>query len=288
MNQRQLVIKRKKRKRVTKMENRIKSIKTNFLRDPLNLTDLIVTVDPEYSLKEEKIDFRDKLTPIKNQYNIGSCSVFAVLAILEMKLEISLSSMFLYYKARTSPKLLGGKSVPSTDIKGVNIRCVLQILQNIGCCSELSWEYKKDLIYTEPTLDICELAQKYKINKFYKIDQKDEDSSVILNKIKIILSKEIPIACAFYMPVSIKSASTAKSGMVDYAWLTNYGHAVTLIGFDNNYKRNGQEGCLIFKNSWGKEWGDNGFGYLPYSFVLYKKCYDLWVIDDDKLHELHT
>ena len=88
------------------------------------------------------------------------------------------------------------------------------------------------------------------------------------------------------MPVSIKSVNTTKSGMVDYAWLTKYSHAVTLVGFDDNYKRNGQEGCLIFKNSWGSEWGDNGYGYLPYSFVLHKKCYDMWTIHSNKLTTL--
>jgi GNAT superfamily N-acetyltransferase len=37
-------------------------------------------------------------------------------------------------------------------------------------------------------------------------------------------------------------------------------HAVTLIGYSDEEKR------FKFINSWGEEWGDGGFGYLPYDF----------------------
>ena len=39
------------------------------------------------------------------------------------------------------------------------------------------------------------------------------------------------------------------------------GHSVTIIGYDN------QKQFLRFLNSWGKEWGDGGLGYLPYKYV---------------------
>jgi C1A family cysteine protease len=38
-------------------------------------------------------------------------------------------------------------------------------------------------------------------------------------------------------------------------------HQVYLIGYDNNKK------AFEVYNSWGKEWGDNGFGWLPYAYA---------------------
>lgn len=44
-------------------------------------------------------------------------------------------------------------------------------------------------------------------------------------------------------------------------------HAVTLIGYSDAERR------FTFKNSWGKKWGDGGFGYLPYDF------FDLFLLE---------
>lgn len=47
-------------------------------------------------------------------------------------------------------------------------------------------------------------------------------------------------------------------------------HAVSLVGWDNNYSRKKfkssppGDGAFIVKNSWGKNWGDNGYFYISY------------------------
>ncbi|WP_292885984.1 lectin like domain-containing protein [Methanobrevibacter sp. UBA212] len=55
---------------------------------------------------------------------------------------------------------------------------------------------------------------------------------------------------------------------VTFKWGAEY-HAVSLVGWDDNYKGkdslgNDANGAWIFKNSWGPDWGNNGFGYLSY------------------------
>ena len=39
------------------------------------------------------------------------------------------------------------------------------------------------------------------------------------------------------------------------------GHAIVLVGYDDKTQR------FKFANSWGTDWGDKGFGYLPYAYL---------------------
>ena len=52
------------------------------------------------------------------------------------------------------------------------------------------------------------------------------------------------------------------------------GHAISIIGWDDNYSRNNfksptgnvpeKDGAYIFLNSWGEDYGENGYGYISY------------------------
>jgi len=51
------------------------------------------------------------------------------------------------------------------------------------------------------------------------------------------------------------------------------GHAVCVCGY------NDKTGLFKFKNSWGKAWGDGGYGYLKYDYVG-RYCLDAWSATD--------
>ena len=59
-------------------------------------------------------------------------------------------------------------------------------------------------------------------------------------------------------------------------------YGVLFVGY-NDSPTSG-DGYFIFQNSWGKNWGTKGFGYLPYSEILDSKCGDLWVITNFSLN----
>ena len=63
-----------------------------------------------------------------------------------------------------------------------------------------------------------------------------------------------------------------------YYGSTAYGnHAVTIVGWDDNYSKNKfygspkGNGAWIVKNSWGPEWGSNGYFYVSYYDTVFAK-----------------
>ena len=52
-----------------------------------------------------------------------------------------------------------------------------------------------------------------------------------------------------------------------------YGHAICVVGYSDPRQH------FIFKNSWGEDWGDDGYGYIPYSYMsMYS--WDAWTSVD--------
>ena len=62
------------------------------------------------------------------------------------------------------------------------------------------------------------------------------------------------------------------------------GHAVIVVGCDDKMKIKNKfwkvetTGALLIRNSWGKEWGEEGYGWLPYEYVLRGLAEDFWSI----------
>jgi C1A family cysteine protease len=54
------------------------------------------------------------------------------------------------------------------------------------------------------------------------------------------------------------------------------------VGYDdeleitNRISGESTKGAFLFRNSWGTEWGDNGYGWMPYKYATAGVALDFW------------
>jgi C1A family cysteine protease len=62
------------------------------------------------------------------------------------------------------------------------------------------------------------------------------------------------------------------------------GHAIMAVGYDDKMSIKNEmcdketKGALIIRNSWSVEWGENGYGFLPFDYVTTGLAEDWWTL----------
>jgi C1A family cysteine protease len=91
------------------------------------------------------------------------------------------------------------------------------------------------------------------------------------------LASGFPFVVGILVYDSFEGLTVAKTGYVPMPNTKTEqilgGHAVICVGYNDS------KSVWIMKNSWGSSWGDNGYFYLPYNYLLNSKLAgDMWTI----------
>lgn len=249
--------------------------KLNFKASPSDTRDHVLNFSkPASSLS--LVDLSKFCTSIKDQGAIGSCTAHAGVALMEYfykknmsgKIDDLFSEKFLYYTTRVDVA-----KWPSNEDSGAYIRDTLKAMVQFGVCMESSFPYlragEKSCKYADsPAPSAYTEALNFQVTRYARISEINK--SQCLAELKTLLQDGHAFVGGFTCYENIFNGSNGlippPSGKIIG------GHAVLFVGFDDT------KNVFKFKNSWSASWGDKGYGYLPYQYVLSGNMSDLWTI----------
>ena len=217
-----------------------------------------------------KVDLRPFLTKIEEQVGMScvanTCAgAYEYLAKRNLGNASDVSRLFIYYNARA-------ESDSQEEDDGTSMIDAIEALKKYGACREDLWPNDEDAINEEPS------AEAYTHGEHFKIAEA-EYVETNLDLWKHTLADGYPIAFCLNTFTSFDNATNSRGRVPlpkqseqereEHGW-----HAMLCVGYLE------KDQLFIVRNSWGTAWGDRGYCFKPYKYVIHSELngHDSWVV----------
>jgi len=229
-------------------------------RSPADPRDHVYST-PEIILPE-KVDLRQYDSLVEDQGNLSSCAGLAATSCYELMLGIQnryleLSDLFIYYNSRAL------ENNQDKDDGVYTLRSVMKSLKEFGAASEEIWPYDSAIVLTKPSEAAYQDGLPRAITEYSRIMNLEGAEQSLANQIPVEIG--MPVYSDF-MKLDSENFLIKAPAVTDYIL---GGHAVMMVGYDRANQ------WFIIKNSFGTEWGMNGYAYLDYDYYR-KYVWESW------------
>lgn len=216
-----------------------------------------------------KVDLRKLCPPVYDQGELGSCTANAIGAAFEFGLmkqnkasDFTPSRLFIYYNERVMEHTV------KID-NGAEIRDGIKSVNKEGVCPEKMLPYDITKFAVKPGTACYKEALKHQALSYQRVTRKIE-------QMKGCLADGFPFVFGFTVYDSFESDAVAKTGILNMPKKKEGvagGHAVVAVGYNDTSKR------FIVRNSWGTDWGLEGYFTMPYDYLTEANLSDdFWTI----------
>lgn len=219
-----------------------------------------------------KVDLREWMTEVEDQGQTNTCTANATAGAYEYLMKRHLgddaydvSRLFIYYNART-----GSGQEEVTD-EGAVLVDVIDGLRRYGACAETSWPFDTDVVDEEPAAEAYTEAESFLVEDVQLVPTDlDAWRSALAEGYPIIFG--ISLYDSFYQhrrPGLVPMPTPREAELAQHG-----GHAMLCVGYSD------VDQVFIVRNSWGADWGDRGYCYMPYAYLMdpAQNGGDSWII----------
>lgn len=236
-----------------------------------------------------RIDLRPWCSPVLYQGRYNTCTAHVVTSMVALHdnrahgRHVMGSRLFLY---QVTKRILGD----SGGDPGVYLRQMMGCLVLIGVPPESYFPYLDTSIDDDPRITaepdaFCyAVANDARALRYIRLDPLGDDPAAVCQRIRTFLAAGLGSSIGFPLYMSSLQLSV-KSGEIPMPPSDERpagSHAVLLVGYDDEKAITAggvtTTGAFLFKNSWGADWGDAGYGWLPYEYLLSGQSHDVWTL----------
>lgn len=232
-----------------------------------------IRIDPGRKSLAERIDLTPYCPEIQNQGEIASCVGWSV-GYSAMTIERAVlsgweDSVTITQNAHSA--LFIYNQIPKGSCKsGITIPDALNFIREKGNCLAGDFDFSIADCAASVSEELLKKAARFRISDFIPVFQWDADGTEKVRNTRLILSQRKPVVVGMEI---LRNFQNIKKG--ESRWMPGIGdkiyagaHAMVVVGYDDR-KFNGvgpdQQGAFKLMNSWGKNWGENGFIWVRYA-----------------------
>lgn len=227
---------------------------------------------PTYARLPKSVDLRPKFSaPCYDQGQLGSCTGNAVAGAVHFARIQALkrpdfipSRLMLYYGGREAVGMVNEDS-------GAMLRDVIKYAKSIGVAEEdaSGWPYNIDKFADRPPKACYTFAKAHQVLSYRRVPQTTQ-------AMRSCLAHGNPFVFGFSVYANFESTKVEKTGVVNLPAASEAllgGHATLAMGYDDSSKR------FLVRNSWGPDWGINGYFTIPYDYLTNNDLADdFWMV----------
>jgi C1A family cysteine protease len=220
-----------------------------------------------------QVDLREHFSEPLDQGPIASSPAHACAGLMEYFEQrasgrrLEPSRLFLHYNAR--------RLAQSFDVGTNDLRATLKAAATCGALPERYWPYDPAKLDVTPDAFHYSIAARFRDLRYVRLDSRDAVGSTTLEAVRSFLAGGFPVAFGLAVPTSL----TRRAEIVYRPTFESVlgGQALVAVGYDDRWLGSCR-GALLVRNSWGPEWGEGGYGLVPYGFVAARLAVDFWTM----------
>lgn len=234
------------------------------LKSPPDYRDYLYRAIMPIRALPDKFSRRTEMGPVRNQGSFGTCVSFASAGVKDNQegrdwgQSIQTSPLYIYKRCKEIDGI--------ASEEGTYPRVAMKILSQYGVCKESTFPYAKMTWPTMPSIPggADTEAAGFKIGAYASITTIGEVKQALIQSGPVLAAVMV---CQSFMAVGGDGFVPLPGENGPDTWLG--GHALCVVGYDDTKTNGKHTGYFEVRNSWGPDWGESGYCWIPYDFFVF-------------------